>query len=274
MEKSFSQRMGLQSVRQSIQIRSMDSNLRRGLWNVYYRSFASYTNYGEFKKFTSYLWTDFFKKLSGDPFPKNFFPQYIKEAFFKMKWYRVYDFLEYTALNYYSEHVVNEFIIACNMTLAKEMSAYRFVGARLVPVTSEQEVDEITEAVSFSRQFTPHLDKALELLSKRTSPDYANSIKESILAVEAVCQLITGSQKATLGETLRQLENKLGSVHPALREAFNKLYGYTSDAQGIRHALLGESGLDIEEARFMLVACSAFINYLVAKAGKAGIELS
>jgi hypothetical protein len=37
--------------------------------------------------------------------------------------------------------------------------------------------------------------------------------------------------------------------------------------------MLGKSNLDIEDARFMLSTCSAFINYIVAKADKAGIEL-
>lgn len=61
-----------------------------------------------------------------------------------------------------------------------------------------------------------------ELLADRKSPDYRNSIKESISAVEAICKLITGSQKATLEDALRQLETKLGSVHPALKDAFRK----------------------------------------------------
>lgn len=62
-------------------------------------------------------------------------------------------------------------------------------------------------------------------------------------------------------------------VHPALRGAFQKLYGYTSDADGIRYALLEESNLDFEDAKFMLVSCSAFVNYLKAKAAKAGLNL-
>ena len=62
-------------------------------------------------------------------------------------------------------------------------------------------------------------------------------------------------------------------MHPALNKAFSTLYGYTSNAKGIRHALLEESTLDFEDAKFMLVACSAFINYLKVKASKAGIEL-
>jgi hypothetical protein len=42
-------------------------------------------------------------------------------------------------------------------------------------------------------------------------------------------------------------------------------------ADGIRHALLEESTLDLDDAKFMLVSCSGFVNYLAAKAAKAGV---
>lgn len=63
-------------------------------------------------------------------------------------------------------------------------------------------------------------------------------------------------------------------MHSDLKEAFKKLYGYTSDADGIRHALMDESNLDFEDAKFMLVSCSAFTNYLIAKAAKSNIKLN
>jgi hypothetical protein len=55
-------------------------------------------------------------------------------------------------------------------------------------------------------------------------------------------------------------------MHPALNRSLSALYGYTSDANGIRHALLDESSLDFVDAKFMLVACAAFVNYLIGKA--------
>ena len=61
-------------------------------------------------------------------------------------------------------------------------------------------------------------------------------------------------------------------LHGALKRAFNILYGYTSDANGIRHALLDEANLTFDEAKFMLVSCSAFINYLKGTASEAGIK--
>lgn len=44
------------------------------------------------------------------------------------------------------------------------------------------------------------------------------------------------------------------------------LDGYTSGEAGIRHALLEQdSVVNMEEARFMLITCSAFVNYLISK---------
>ncbi|MCD6238197.1 MAG: hypothetical protein J7K51_02530, partial [Thermotogae bacterium] len=117
-----------------------------------------------------------------------------------------------------------------------------------------------------------HLKRALDLLANRKSPDYRNSIKEAISAVEAICNLITKEKKATLGQALKRIEDKV-SLHPALKNAFSNLYGYTSDAEGIRHALLNEPNLSFEDAKFMLVSCSAFVNYLISKASKAGIKI-
>ena len=49
----------------------------------------------------------------------------------------------------------------------------------------------------------------------------------------------------------------------SLKKGFSALYRYTSNEGGIRHKLTDE---DVQvtqaEARFMLIACSAFVNYL------------
>ena len=112
-----------------------------------------------------------------------------------------------------------------------------------------------------------HLSKALELYAFRPEGDYCNSIKESISAVEAYCREKTGENN--LGDALKKLE-KVGVVIPnVLRTAFEKLYAYTNQpTTGIRHALMDSSGTYVpkaEEALFMLVSCSAFINYLNKK---------
>ena len=109
-----------------------------------------------------------------------------------------------------------------------------------------------------------HLRRALELFSDRNNPDYRNSIKEFISAIESFCIIFTGNSKATLEQALKEIE-KNHELHPALKNSFSSLYGYTSDSNGIRHSLLDESTLSQEDAKFILVACSAFVNYLSLK---------
>ena len=104
----------------------------------------------------------------------------------------------------------------------------------------------------------------MKLLSDRQSPDYRNSIKESISAVESICKIVTNDEKATLGKALKIIEDKLG-LHPALKASLSQLYGYASDSDGIHHAMLQESNLSYIDAKFMLVACTNFINYLIKK---------
>ncbi|WP_372526833.1 hypothetical protein [Piscinibacter sp.] len=50
-----------------------------------------------------------------------------------------------------------------------------------------------------------------------------------------------------------------------MKDGFVKLYGYTSDEQGIRHAMLDEPDLHAADARFFLLSCTSFVNYLKAQ---------
>ena len=108
-----------------------------------------------------------------------------------------------------------------------------------------------------------HIKTAIALYSDRKKPDYRNSIKESISAVEAACNFITGEKNSGLPAALRKIE-ELHGLHPAFKDGLKKIYGYTSDADGIRHALSEVANVTEEDARFMLVICSAFANYLIS----------
>lgn len=153
-----------------------------------------------------------------------------------------------------------------NDVLEKEFVGYRFVNGRLTPITDSLEKQSVEETSDIQNDVVRgHIDKALSLLADRKHPDYENSIKESISAVEAMCEIITGIRggKATLGDMLKKLANNGVVIHGALKSAFNQLYGYTSDANGIRHAGdIGGPNSTFEEAKFMLVSCCAFLNYL------------
>jgi hypothetical protein len=160
-----------------------------------------------------------------------------------------------------------EFARLVNQVLEEEKSAYRFVGDYITPITSEQEIAEVDRASAGSKKYdavSMHIAAALRLYSDRKQPDYRNSIKEAISAIESAVKLITNDERATLGQALNSIQ-RTHNLHPALKEALSKLYGYTSDEQGIRHAMLEGSNVDEADARFMLVICSAFANYLIQR---------
>jgi hypothetical protein len=64
----------------------------------------------------------------------------------------------------------------------------------------------------------------------------------------------------TLGPALAALE-KQGHLHGGLKAAFSSLYGYSSDEEGIRHALVfkEEAQVDEADALFMLGACASYL---------------
>ncbi len=135
----------------------------------------------------------------------------IRDYFFECPWHEVYDFIEYIANECpsSSNNSNTDFMNVCNKMLEREVSAYRFVEGRITQITSEVEITEIKEALDADNYFksvTNHLGQALNLMPDRKSPDYRNSIKESILAVEAICQLITSKDKTTLGQALGEVE--------------------------------------------------------------------
>lgn len=281
----FSQKIGKTSFRDSIQIESIDEKLENRLWNVilldFFEKNKNTSNYYDSDSnevaVYIYIWMEFFGKRRDEipvdyngniTFTKNV--GFLKDWFFKCQWYEKYDFLECLSkldLKYFELGFIEE----CNESLKREMSAYRIVDGFIVQITSEEEIIEIEEAIINSSKWEPvntHLKTAIEYFSNRENPDYRNSVKESISAVESLCKIIVGNDNTTLAPALKIIEEK-HKIQGALRSAFTALYGYTSGAGGIRHSLLEDDIIVMmEDAKFMLVSCSAFINYLKVKIEK------
>ena len=292
---SFSERNNI-SPSKKIQRETMDEALRNGLWNVFCSTLLD-SGLVNSKTVFSILWEDFFKRQN-DVFRSmnpHIMRQQFKKDFFEMQWYEVYDLIEFVCkdgnstlqpkanlhfiiLNEWSfkDYNTKEFIDACNKILEQEISAYRIVGKNVVETTSKTEIKEIEKAQqSPIESVNEHLVRALELLSDRDRPDYRNSIKESISAVESVCKKIVNNDTDTLGQALAKMGKiNMFDFHPSMISAFDKLYGYTSADTGIRHSLQGnERHIPFEEAMFFLTICSAFVNYLVALSSKHEINL-
>ena len=270
----FSQRYGYTPVKDVIQIDYMDDDLRTSLWTVlvkhYWRDFWYFSDWYEREltveatEIWTALWTDFFKRrIDTCPTRKVDVDSEIERYFFKCQWYDVYDFVEFIPQVDPGPCRPADFRQAVNVSLERELSGYRFVNGQITPITDQIEIDEIETAMAGkTRAVSEQFNRALQLLSNRENPDYRNSVKESISAVEGQVKSTLEMDKGTLGDLLKRFDQH-APLHPALKDAFTKLYGYTSDASGIRHALLeNDQEPTFEEAKFMLVTCSAFVNYV------------
>lgn len=275
----FSERYGYKNVREIIQIDSIDENLRNSLWSLLTIHIWDNVHGGhgyylpsdqEMNALCRRLWFQYYKKPL-DTLDNHWLKvlAFLRKYFFECDWYEVYDFVEFVANNYQRYQFKDRFVESCNAALEKEVSAYRFVNGLISRITDEQEIAEIEHALEKTRgPVQTHLRRALELLSDRESPDYRNSIKESISAVESLVAKVIG-EKGTLGQLIKKLEAEIG-LHPALRTAFSSLYGYTSDESGIRHAILESEKIVFEDAKFFLVVCSAFVNFVESKVAALG----
>ena len=194
----------------------------------------------------------------------------------RLPWNRILDLAEYVCkwvgVNIekypFLEELLKEFERNLNNEFDRLDYGYRVVNHCIVDITSEEEMAAISEAIENSKDnVSEHLQRAVMHYSARPNPDVRNSIKESISAVEAVCRELTG--EATLGKALKHLEDNGVVIHKVLREGFTKFYVYTNDADsGIRHALMDDEEAYVpskDEAYYMLVACSTFVNYLRRK---------
>lgn len=270
--RKFSERRGLKPVSLIIQVSEMSNELKNSLWNVlsshhfrHYKELATKLSFsrGNPDKFSLDLWADFFiEPIDSIPSSPESTLQTIKKHFMSFDWNEVYDFVEYV-LNYFND---KNAIKSCNQILERELSGYRFIDGVITEITDKQEI-QLLETTFTDQKFlavTSHLKSALSLLSDRKKPDYRNSIKESISAVESLAKTMTNNPKATLGDALAILERS-GTIHPSLKKAFSSLYGYTSDEGGIRHAMLDEPNLTVADAKFFLLSCTSFINYLKSK---------
>ena len=270
--KSFSQRKGITTVSDVIQVNGMIDALRSSLWNVLDLDIWSSDGFmfqlhgtPRIDGFGRDLWFHYFKKpIDSRPRYSSEKLQEIRSYFFSCQWNEVYDFIEYIVKTYSGS--IGRLEKFLNLVLERESAGYRIVADHVVDITSEQEVEMLDEAIRDTRfgGVAAHLKRALELLADREHPDYRNSIKESVSAIESMARIVTENPKATLPDALKALE-KNGKLHAALKDGFVKLYGYTSDEQGIRHAMLDEPELSAVDARFFLLSCTSFAQYLKAQ---------
>ena len=136
------------------------------------------------------------------------------------------------------------------------------------PRSSKEQGEAIQQAIKTIRKngmegATTHLRQATRHINDR---QYADSIRESISAVESVARRIAPNEN-TLGGALKSLEKKGLLKNNQLKRGFEQIYAYTNSEEGVRHSLVFKDSADVglDEAMFMFGACASFAAYLTNK---------
>ena len=170
-------------------------------------------------------------------------------------------------------NIVDELAETIKTLFEKHEAAYRLDMSthpyQFAPFSTEEQGNAVTQSIATlhtegMKGAAKHLRDAIKHLNAQ---QYSDAVTDSILAVESVARKIDQNASKTLSPALDSLQKAGVLRHPALIEAFKKLYGYTNDEEGIRHALIDKNSadVDVDETTFMYGACACFAAYLTSK---------
>lgn len=255
----------------ALQINDIDKDLRNSLWNVsttyvFKAHSLNLSNNSNLYRVAILLYANFYKEPVDDlPSNAHRFIDKMKAKIQNDEWYKVLNMIEFIIRNC---NITNDYANKVNIVMESERSAYRLVNGLFAPITTEMEIATIEDAALQSDRFAAvgtHIKRAVELFAQKPAPDYRNTVKEAISAVEATAKIISEKPSADLNSAIRVIERR-HALHPAFKAGIEKFYSYTSDEKGVRHALTEHgSNVDEADALFMLVNCSAFSNYLISR---------
>lgn len=272
---SFSQEQGYVPLPQPLRLGELNPQARVRLWNAMYQ--ARQDNPGRFAGILRRMHSDLYDQPIDEYINDSVALTEIKRCFLNQPINFVFDILTFVLRD-----------SACPSTLASSLgtlfrkSQLAYVleeefPSTIYPTTTKEEGEALLDSLREIREsglegVSSHLRQAAGCINQQ---DWAGGIRESIHAVESIARQIAPTAK-TLGDALIVLEKSGLLTHPALKEGFSKIYGYTNDEQGIRHPLLEQDAARVgrDEAVFMFGACASFASYLVSKQRSVGAQTS
>ena len=281
---TFSQRYGYEPLPEPMRLEHISEALRRDIWNSVRAHLLKRRTFAYGATFFKEKEKRFIERVLGRPekTPESRVSTDYEEVMNKFEhimmsgcFSRILDFLEvvFDEMEFpdiFAEQIKDLFKRhAAAYWLDLSQRPYRFS-----PSASQEQAEATQQAIETIRRggmdgAATHLRQAAGHVN---AGQYTDSIADGIHAVESVARMMDSNSSKTLGPALGSLERAGVLKHPALRRAFDTLYGYTNTEQGIRHALLDKDSADVglSEAIFMLGACASFAAYLSEKHRQVG----
>lgn len=279
----FREREGLASPPSQLKLREVSPELRALLWNAVYSDLQLCTIHDRYSGHNRIYepWATILRDRHvrhdhkmADEFSTLAQPIYdsLKKAISTWTYSHLLDFIEWFLRH---PSMTYDFRDKIETAFVEARAAYRVVDAdTIVPTATDAAAEATINAIADAGDVgaagtVTHLKQAASDLRQG---NWADSIRNSIHAVEGLCILVS-PQSHTLSEALKVLK-RTGHIHGSLEAAFLKLYGFTNDERGVRHAqVLDSVQVDEVDAVFMFTACSAFVSYMTARSREAGLSV-
>lgn len=196
----------------------------------------------------------------------------LDDLFPSLEWYEFCDACEeiYQALR---PELVAQFSNDLSALFGRHYFGYEMRDGRIERIGARTQEQAIAKARGILRDPVlagpdEQFQRAMGFFNRRPTPDLENCVREAVLAVEGVAQVLLDNRKLTLSDALKSLK-KEKDVHPTLISLLEKLYAYRGDAEGVGHALTGEKEVRIEDAEFALGLSASAVVYLARLYGRA-----
>ncbi len=279
---SFSQAQGYEEIPAQLRLEELPREARTQIWNLFFAHISRSTTTGGLDVLDGGPWIagpwheilkakhcDFDHAPLDEWDPESSrIRRSLREDIERRPFNKVFDLIEFVLRH---PSCPSGFIRQMRRTFTACRLAYTIDAKRpptILPAATPEEGDAVVEAIQTLRP--AGLDGSVVHLRNASAcikdGDWPGSVRESIHAVESVARQLDPKAPKLLKHALAALEQR-GALHPSLKDAFSKLYGYTSNEQGIRHALLDRTDAQVgqDEAVFMLGACASFASYLWRK---------
>ncbi len=270
MGDSFSRRYGYRDRREITIREDAPPEFREALIETLYDLGLTYTKIREIVC----------KVLQRRPDPNNWseVPNVRDEVYnnvMSCKWFRVYDICE-AAHRYLRQEGLgvrdserepaDEFTERLNECFEEHGIGWQMVNGQIVTRGSEEFERTVQEAVGRVQEagyttLKKELEEARKDLSRRPEPDITGCVQHCMAALECTARLVSGDERATLGEVIQRHAAQIGIPSP-LDKAIEKMWGYASEKA--RHS--SENRVPTrEEAELLLNISAALISYLLQR---------
>lgn len=223
---------------------------------------------------------------------------YVEERLKTLPWQKRFDFCEiiYLKLAYVPDedffHYRNQtpFTLSDAQTYIEkeiqqlfidEFFAYEFIKGSVIRKGRKHTVETTDQAqyvMSDNRLQNAriHYSKALGFFRDRKQPDYTNTVKEAVCAIESAGKsLFPQAKAATLGNLAKWFQQKNNNIPmpPTLAKAIDNIYVLRNSGEGVAHGSTNGDEITAAIAEYILSLSASTIIYLVDLANSTETEI-